>query len=103
VPVGDVGYQAFGEKPVFTDRGLRKRAILGIGRQDVNIDRITPLDGNVEIVTASSDHMIVDITEADRAEPEKGMYQPGHLMSFRPLYPAILACATSEYVEVIFE
>ena len=97
VPVGDVGYQAFGEKPVFTDRGLRKRAILAIGRQDVNIDRITPLDGDVEIVTASSDHLIVDVTDAG------AMYKTGDVMSFRPLYPAMLACATSEYVEVIFE
>jgi predicted amino acid racemase len=97
VPVGDVGYQAFGEKPVFTDRGLRKRAILAIGRQDVSIDRITPLDGDVEIVTASSDHLIVDVTDA------RAMYKAGDLMSFRPLYPAMLACATSEYVEVIFE
>jgi predicted amino acid racemase len=97
VPVGDVGYQAFGEKPVFTDRGLRKRAILAIGRQDVNIGRITPLDENVEIVTASSDHLILDVTEAGTA------YKTGDLISFRPLYPAMLACATSEYVEVIFE
>ncbi|MDR0765186.1 MAG: alanine/ornithine racemase family PLP-dependent enzyme [Synergistaceae bacterium] len=97
VPVGDVGYQAFGEKPVFTDRGLRKRAVLAIGRQDVNIGRITPLDENAEIVTASSDHLIVDVTDA------KVMYKTGDLMSFRPLYPAMLACATSEYVEVIFE
>ncbi|MDR1132566.1 MAG: alanine/ornithine racemase family PLP-dependent enzyme [Synergistaceae bacterium] len=97
VPVGDVGYRAFGEKPVFTDRGLRKRAILAIGRQDVNIDRITPLDENVEIVTASSDHLIVDVTEAGAT------YRAGDTMSFRPLYPAMLACATSEYVEVIFE
>jgi predicted amino acid racemase len=99
VPVGDVGHQAFGEKPVFIDKGLRRRAILAIGRQDVNIDRITPLDENVEIVTASSDHLIVDVTEAER----NCMYKPGDLMSFRPLYPAMLACATSEYVEVIFE
>jgi predicted amino acid racemase len=97
VPVGDVGYQAFGEKPVFTDRGLRKRAILAIGRQDVNIDRMTSLDGDVEIVTASSDHLIVDVTEA------RAIYKTGDLMSFSPLYPAMLACATSEYVEVIFE
>ncbi|MDR3164791.1 MAG: alanine/ornithine racemase family PLP-dependent enzyme [Synergistaceae bacterium] len=97
MPVGEVGYQAFGEKPVFIDRGLRKRAILAIGRQDVNIDRITPLDENVEIVTASSDHLIVDVTNAGV------MYKAGDLMSFRPRYPAMLACATSEYVEVIFE
>jgi predicted amino acid racemase len=103
VPVGDVGYQAFGEKPVFIDRGVRKRAILAIGRQDVNIDKITPLAEGVEIVTASSDHLIIDVTEADAAKSEGERYKPGDLMSFRLLYPAMLACSTSEYVEVLFE
>jgi predicted amino acid racemase len=99
VPIGTVGLQAFGEKPAFTDRGIRKRALLGIGRQDVNIDRIEPLGNGVEIVTASSDHLIMDVTDANCGEE----YKPGDTMSFRPLYPAMLACSTSEYVELIFE
>jgi predicted amino acid racemase len=98
VPIGTVGLQAFGEKPVFTDRGVRKRALLGIGRQDVNIDRIEPLGDGVEIVTASSDHLIIDVTGANGEGCE-----PGDTISFRPLYPAMLACSTSEYVELIFE
>jgi predicted amino acid racemase len=99
VPIGTVGLQAFGEKPVFADRGVRKRALLAIGRQDVNIDRIEPIEDGVEIVTASSDHLIMDVTDAKRGAG----YKPGDTMSFRPLYPAMLACSTSEYVELIFE
>ena len=99
VPVGETGFQAFGEKPVFEDRGTRRRALLAIGRQDVNIDRITPMDPGAVIVGASSDHLIVDVT--DTHAPER--YRPGAIMSFRPLYPAMLACATSRYVEKIFE
>ncbi|MDR3280796.1 MAG: alanine/ornithine racemase family PLP-dependent enzyme [Synergistaceae bacterium] len=103
VPVGETGFQAFGEKPVFINRGMRKRALLAIGRQDVNMDRITPIRRDVHIVTASSDHLIVDVTEADSTRsPDEG-YKPGDTISFRPLYPAMLACATSEYVEVRFE
>jgi predicted amino acid racemase len=98
-PVGDVGFQAFGEKPVFKDRGIRKRALLGIGRQDVNIDRMEPLDEGVEIVTASSDHLIADVSRANKGAG----YKPGDTISFRPLYPAMLACSTSEYVELVFE
>lgn len=96
LPVGETGFQAFGEKPVFVDRGLRRRALLGIGRQDTRVDRLTPLQEGVEIVAASSDHMIVDITDAPIA------YRVGDVLAFRPLYPAMLAAATSRYVSVDF-
>ncbi|MDR1651188.1 MAG: alanine racemase [Synergistaceae bacterium] len=103
VPDGDTGYQAFGEKPVFMDRGMRKRALLAIGRQDVNVGRITPVEHGVSIITASSDHLIVDVTDADSEKsPEEG-HRPGGTISFKPLYPAVLACSTSEYVEKRFE
>ena len=103
VPSGEIGMMAFGEKPSFIDKGMRKRALLGIGRQDVNVDRIIPLDSGVRIVTASSDHLIADVTEADSMSHSEGGCKPGDTMSFRPLYPAMLAAATSEYVDVIFE
>jgi predicted amino acid racemase len=103
VPEGETGLQAFGEKPVFADRGTRKRALLGMGRQDVNIDRITPMERGVHIVTASSDHLIVDVTDADSARPPDGGCKPGDTLRFRPLYPAMLACSTSEYVDLVFE
>ena len=102
-PVGEIGLQAFGEKPVFMDRGMRKRALLAIGRQDVNIDKITPLDPNVSIVTASSDHLILDVTDADSPRQPEEWHKTGGVVSFRPQYPAMLACATSEYVELVVE
>jgi len=98
LPIGETGFQAFGEKPLFVDRGTRRRAILALGRQDVNIDRITPM-GGVTIEAASSDHLIVDVTDAAGRE----RYRPGAIMSFLPRYPAMLACSTSRYVEKIFE
>ncbi|MDR1482611.1 MAG: alanine racemase [Synergistaceae bacterium] len=103
VPDGEIGCQAFGEKPLFIDRGMRKRAILGIGRQDLNVDRVTPLMEGVHIVTASSDHLIIDVTEADSLLPEDKRIKVGDTLDFRPLYPAMLAAATSEYVRVEFE
>jgi len=39
VPVGEKGLDAFGNKPVFEDKGIMQRAILGIGRQDIKIER----------------------------------------------------------------
>lgn len=103
VPNGELGFQSFGEKPIFIDRGMRRRALLGIGRQDVNVDRITPITNGIHIITASSDHLIVDVTdvEADAAMEGK-KFQPGDIIDFRPLYPAMLALSTSPYVTVDF-
>jgi predicted amino acid racemase len=103
VPEGEIGNKAFGEKPLFIDRGMRKRAVLGIGRQDVNVDRVIPLMEGAYIVTASSDHLIIDVTEADSLLPEDKRIKAGDTLDFRPLYPAMLAAATSEYVRVEFE
>ena len=102
VPDGEVGMQAFGEKPVFIDRGKRRRALLGIGRQDVNVDRIKPLQPGVHVVTASSDHLIVDVTEAEAREPGT-RFKPGDVLDFRPLYPAMLSLSTSRYVAVSYD
>ena len=47
-PIGVSGYDAFGCKPTFLDKGIRKRAILSVGRQDVRIEALTPvLDGKM--------------------------------------------------------
>ena len=40
VPTGTIGRDAFGNIPEFTDIGIRKRAIVSMGKQDVNIEGI---------------------------------------------------------------
>lgn len=61
-PVGEVFIDAFGNRPVYEDRGIRRRAILAVGRQDLcDPDKLIPLRPGVEIVGASSDHLIVDV------------------------------------------
>lgn len=103
VPNGDLGFQAFGEKPIFIDRGMRRRALLGIGRQDVNVDRIEPVRRGIHIITASSDHLILDVTDAEADMQVEGKtFQPGDVIDFRPLYPAMLTLSTSPYVKVDF-
>jgi ornithine racemase len=92
VPIGPLGIDAFGQKPVFEDKGMMKRAILGIGRQDVKIETLLPLDENIEILGGSSDHTIVDISRS------KIDYCIGSTMKFLPRYSALLSLSTSEYV-----
>ena len=59
MPNGEITQDAFGNVPKFTDHGNIKRAILGIGLQDVMVSGLTP-KLNVEIIGASSDHIIID-------------------------------------------
>lgn len=93
VPIGPTSADAFGEEPTFVDRGEMTRAILNIGREDVDIHGLTPLDPRLVIVGASSDHLIVDATAA------ASTMHVGDDMVFALNYSALLAAMTSPYVE----
>ena len=91
-PRGIAAQDAFGNRHVFEDRGLRRRAICAIGRQDVPPGDLTPLDSRIQVLGASSDHLILDVE--DLPVPPK----VGESIEFRPGYSATLALFTSEYV-----
>jgi ornithine racemase len=93
VPIGESGVDAFGGHPVFVDRGERLRGILNLGREDVVVDALIPQAPGVEVLGASSDHLIVDVTDVP-APP-----RVGDLLGFHMGYAALLAAMTSEYVE----
>lgn len=97
VPVGETGVDAFGEVPVYTDRGIRKRAILASGRQDIKLEGIKPRDKDAIVLGASSDHLIIDVSDC------KKDYKTGDIMEFDMSYGAMLAAFTSEYVDKIVE
>lgn len=90
-PIGKSGMNAFGETVQFEDRGQMLRAIIAIGRQDVDPASLKCLDENAEILGASSDHLIVDLTKSN-------MYNVGDTISFVPGYGALLRLCTSKYV-----
>ncbi len=94
VPIGKIAYDAFGRTPVFMDRGIRLRAIAAIGKQDVDIDGLTPSDPGVIILGASSDHLVLDVD--DMVVPP-GI---GATLRFSPNYSAMLGLATSPYVSM---
>ncbi|MGE5682303.1 MAG: ornithine racemase Orr [Bacillota bacterium] len=95
VPVGEIGMDAFGQKPVFEDKGKRRRGILAAGRQDININGIIPRDKCISIFGGSSDHLLVDFTDC------RSCYKIGDIIEFDLTYGGLLAAATSEYVEKI--
>jgi len=83
VPEGRIAPNAFGETPHWEDRGPRRRAILALGRQDLQVECLVPARAGVVIVGASSDHLVLDVEEACPA------VQVGEEMEFRPLYGAV--------------
>lgn len=92
MPIGEIGMDAFGNKPTFEDKGNRKRVILAVGRQDVNPDNLIPINKKIEIIGASSDHLIVDITDSETE------YRVGDEIKFNLEYGALLQLTTSEYI-----
>lgn len=91
-PIGEIGRDAFGEIPTFQDRGIRKRAILAIGRQDVEFGSITPTMEGVEILGGSSDHLLLDISACQET------LRVGDALSFILGYSGLLRVMTSGYV-----
>lgn len=94
LPEGERGRDAFGREPAFEDRGVRRRAILALGRQDCAIEGLTPLREGIEVVGASSDHAVLDVTAA----PES--VEVGDSLGFRPGYAALARGAVAPSVAV---
>ncbi|HEY8365144.1 MAG TPA: alanine racemase, partial [Haloplasmataceae bacterium] len=94
LPFGERGVDAFGQKVEYEDKGLMKRAILGIGKQDVYHTNIWPIDDRINILGSSSDHLILDVTQAN--------YQLGDIIDFRMGYGGLLQLMTSNYIRKVY-
>jgi len=95
-PVGELSYDAFGNVGTYVDRGIRKKALLGLGKVDVAFpDMIFPRDKGIEILGASSDHMILDITEAEKE------YKVGDIVEFDLCYATICFVTNSPNVRIV--
>lgn len=95
VPIGERGQDAFGNTEEFPERGMRTRAIINLGRQDVNITGLEPLRPGIQVLGGSSDHLILDVEDALGAGTS---FKVGDEIKFYPNYGALLALSTSEYV-----
>ena len=96
LPIGEVGVDAFGQKPYYEDRGIIMGAIIAIGKQDTDIDSMEPLDEKIDILGGSSDHIILDVTKSERE------YKVGDVVRFLLGYGGMLKTATSPYVEKVY-
>lgn len=96
VPTGEIGMDAFGNKPEFEDRGMMVRCILAVGQQDVEKGGLIPTLEGVDIIGASSDHLIADVTHV------KSDLKVGDTLTFKMEYGALLKACTSHYINKIF-
>ncbi len=91
-PTGECAEDAFGHRRVFADRGQRLRAIVAAGRQDIVPEGLVPLDRGVEVVGATSDHLVLDV------EDYKGRLEPETELAFVVNYACLLQAMTSSDV-----
>ncbi len=91
IPKGKVGQNAFGEVQIFPDKGPMVRAIVALGRQDVPAEGIYPIDPNLQVIGASSDHLIIDSSK-------KPGIKVGDIVKFGLHYGGLLGAMTSPFV-----
>ena len=97
-PYADVvSYNNYYEFGLDKDEPARNAHTLKTRPWTVRIEGLVPLDEGVKIITASSDHLLVDLEDAAID------YKLGDILRFRPDYTAMLSASTSPYVTKIFE
>lgn len=91
-PIGEIGLDAFGNKPVFEDKGPMRRAIVALGKQDCRIEGLIPVDKSIDILGASSDHLLLDVTKSNNIKV-------GSIIEFNLSYGALISLMASKYVK----
>jgi ornithine racemase len=96
-PVGEIFIDAFGNKPTYEDRGIRKRALLAVGKQDFAFQHsLLPRTKGVEVIGSSSDHLIIDIENCSEN------LKIGDILSFDIYYPNMLYLSGSTGINKVY-
>ena len=97
-PIGEFAIDAFGRKPVYEDRGIRRRAILALGRADVGEqESLIPREPGLTVIGGSSDHCIVDVEDCPRR------LQVGDIVEFSLCYSHMLYATARSDMRIIFK
>ncbi len=96
-PIGELTRTAFDQTPHFTDRGIRRRALLGMGRVDYGDPaELLPRMPGVELLGASSDHTILDV------EGAKDQIRVGDVLEFDLTYATMASTPGAVGVQVVY-
>ena len=95
-PVGQLTVDAFGRTGTYEDRGVRRRAIVAVGRLDYGEPcDITPRMAGVEVLGASSDHTILDV------EAAREQVKVGDILEFDVNYASLSNLTNARGVELV--
>ena len=96
-PIGEFAIDAFGRKPVYVDSGIRRRAILALGRADVGeLESLIPREAGLTVIGGSSDHCIVDVEDCPRR------LEVGDIVEFSLCYSHLLYATSRSDVTIQF-
>ncbi|MBN7774282.1 alanine racemase [Clostridium aminobutyricum] len=94
-PVGELSYDAFGRVQTYEDRGIRRRALVALGKVDIgDADCLLPRNKSIEILGASSDHLILDIEDC------KDDLHVGDILEFDLCYATIVYATSSKNITI---
>lgn len=96
-PIGEIMFDAFGHTPTYEDRGIRKRALLAIGKADYAFfDELLMREEGAFLVGASSDHTIVDVEDCSRD------IKVGDIIEFDLCYATMIYVTNSNNINKVF-
>ncbi len=96
-PVGTIAVDAFGHTPTYVDRGMRRRALLAMGKVDYgDPSELLPLEKGIEVLGASSDHTIIDVENAEKD------WKVGDIMEFDICYATIVYLTNCRNVNIAY-
>lgn len=96
-PQGELGVDAFGNTNQYEDRGIRRRALVAVGKVDYgDIAEIFPIEEGITILGASSDHTILDV------EDYKGEINTGDIVKFDINYASLVYLSNCRNVHIGF-
>lgn len=72
--------------------GYVLRALINVGREDIDIKGVTPLDSRINVLGGSSGYLVLDVTAVE------DNISVGDELTFTLNYSALLTAMTSEYV-----
>jgi len=90
------GFDAFGRSLSLFPSAPRRRALVALGKQDIDESQLYFWDGNVTIIGATSNYLVLDVEESDKG------YKVGDIVCFYPGYGAVLRAFLSPYVEKVY-
>ena len=96
-PIGTIAVDAFGHTPVYVDRGIRRRALIAVGKVDYGApEDLLPMEEGIEVLGASSDHTIIDVEDAARD------FKVGDIMTFDVCYATLVYLTSSRNVRIVY-